>query len=149
MNDNGENGLKSQQQLDIVVAHRADWERNHRDILNAYLLLFQEKKGVPTMEEVAERCNLSRNTVWRHSDGLKLEEVAAQFRLRATSVLHGIASGAEKGDASCARLYAQLVFGWKESTEISGPGGGPIQYAEVRESLLTRLNQIAEGVERN
>lgn len=98
------------------------------------------------MEEVAERCNLSRNTVWRHSDGLKLEEVAAQFKLRATRVLHAIALAAEKGDAACARLYAQLVFGWRESHEITGAGGGPIQSIEV---VIVRTDKVPVEVGMN
>lgn len=111
---------KNEEKIETTVAQRSDWERNHQKIQDAYLAIFAETKRIPTFEETAKRCNLSRQTVWRHSCNLKLEDVIPSVKIRTGRVLHGIASAAEKGDASCAKLFMQLVYGWKEKTEHSG-----------------------------
>ena len=122
MNDNDENRLNAAEKLETTVVQRADWERNHQLIQDAYIALFAELKRIPTFEETASRCNLSRQTVWRHSCDLKLEDVTSSVRIRTGRVLHGIAAAAEKGDAACAKLFMQLVHGWREAQVVRHEG---------------------------
>ena len=98
---------------------RSDWESNHARIQSNYLTLFNELGRQPTLQEVADRCNISRNTVWRHCRELTLEHFRPSARLHAHKVITGLIAAGSKGDASAAKLYFQLVFGWGGKGEVS------------------------------
>jgi len=94
--------------------NRTDWEANHAKIRDAMLLLIDRKKGkLPSQDEIARECKLSRATVQRHLKEMDLTKIAKPFRMLADTVLLGLANKAVKGDANAAKLYFQLTFGGK------------------------------------
>ena len=99
-------------------SNRTDWETNHAKIRDAMLTLIDRKKGkLPSQEEIATECNLSRATVQRHLKQMDLSTIAKPFRALADTVLLGLANKAVKGDANAAKLYFQLTFGSNRSAE--------------------------------
>ena len=101
---------------------KSTWEKNHIIIQNAFVDLYKKLGKPPTNPQIAEECQLSVPTVQKHFKDLKLDNITPQLKARATRVLHGIANKGEKGDASCAKLFFQLVFGWSEKTGIDLTG---------------------------
>ena len=97
---------------------KSTWEKNHLIIQDAYVTLFKSLKKPPSNPQIAKECGLSIPTVQKHFKDLKLDSITPQLKARANRVLHGLANKAEKGDASSAKLFFQLVFGWSEKTGI-------------------------------
>lgn len=93
-------------------ASRTDWQANHARIRDAMLALIDRGKGrIPSQDEIAKECGLSRPTVQRHLKEMELTEIAKPFRALADTVLLGLANKAVRGDANAARLYFRLTFG--------------------------------------
>jgi hypothetical protein len=91
---------------------RTDWEANHAKIRDAMLVLIDRGKGrIPSQDEIAKECGLSRPTVQRHMKDMDLTQIAKPFRMLADTVLLGLANKAVKGDSQAAKLYFKLTFG--------------------------------------
>ena len=91
---------------------RTDWAANHSKIRDAMLTLIDRNKGrIPSQDEIANECGLSRTTVQRHLREMELTEIAKPFRALADTVLLGLANKAVRGDTNAARLYFKLTFG--------------------------------------
>ena len=45
---------------------------------------------------------------------MQLIDVSDKFRIRALTILEGVAKKAEEGDVAAAKLILQLSFGWNE-----------------------------------
>lgn len=111
----GENGNDRQR-----LTKQVTWELNHIAIRDAYLQFWQEHKSFPTQLQVSEICKLSRQSVNNHLRELKLDDITPGHKVEAEEILRGIAASAKKGDSSSAKLWFQLVFGWREKIEHEG-----------------------------
>ncbi len=86
------------------------------------LTLIDRNRGrIPSQEEIASECGLSRATVQRHLKDMDLSGIAKPFRALADTVLLGLVNKAVKGDANAAKLYFKLTFG-NQATESDLPG---------------------------
>jgi hypothetical protein len=137
MNGNGEEGKE--------LTRRLTWEQNHARIQDAYLQLFQKTKRIPTMQEVADLCQLSRNTVWKHCNELQLSDIVPRIKVRADRILFGLATKAEKGDAAAAKLFFQLTFGWREASEHYIGNLEKLKDIDFATVSTDRLKRIAAG----
>jgi len=101
------------------LSKRSDWEANQFTVRKEVLESYLEHRVVPTQEQLAERCGLSRSTVQRHLQHLSLEDVVPQYRAFGEMVIDKLMMRAiASGDPSAVKLYFQLVFGWNEKEEI-------------------------------
>jgi DNA-binding phage protein len=120
---------------------RQDWDRNHTAITEAYITLVQELKRPPTQTQIAERCQLSRESINKHLKELKLDDVTPDIKLHTQRVLLGLTKKAETGDAPAVKLWMQLVHGWVETTKHSGVIGT----FDSTKCSMTQLERIANG----
>lgn len=97
---------------------RQDWEVNHALIQTTYVVLLDELSRAPTIREVADKCGLSDKSIWRHCKELKLDDFMPSARLHTERVLRGLIERASEGHAAEVKLFFQLVFGWKEQSEL-------------------------------
>ena len=96
--------------------------------------------------KAAQLANVSMSTVlnWRKMDGFKLDEQHAMGERvdRIEVALENIALGLEDGSAvqvNAARLVLAAnrhEYQTQSHTQITGPGGGPLQIASVDERLV-------------
>jgi AraC-like DNA-binding protein len=103
------------------VRDRTDWEMNHSRIRDAMLTLIDRNRGtIPSQDEIAKECKLSRPTVQRHLKEMELTDIAKPFRALADAVLLGLANKAVRGDTNAAKLYFKLTFGENASGDLKG-----------------------------
>jgi hypothetical protein len=89
------------------------WERNHHTITWAISTLMQEYGRMPTASEIAQKSELSRQTVHKHlkeyaKDERYLETVE-QFRFMSSKVLARVFKFAVNGDMRAAKLYFEVA----------------------------------------
>ena len=76
------------------------------------LSLIDRNRGkIPSQDDIAKECKLSRPTVQRHLKEMELTDIAKPFRALADAVLLGLANKAVRGDTNAAKLYFKLTFG--------------------------------------
>jgi hypothetical protein len=89
------------------------WESNHTKITWAISLLIQEYGRMPSKTEIADKTELSRQTVHKHlkeyaEHPLYLEQVE-QFRFMTSKVLAKVYQFAINGDTGAAKLYFNVM----------------------------------------
>lgn len=89
------------------------WEYNHNQITWAISTLMQEYGRMPTTTEIADKTELSRQTVHKHlkeykNHPLYLEQIE-QYRFMTSKVLARIFKFAVNGDVGAAKLYFNIV----------------------------------------
>ena len=89
------------------------WEINHNRITYAIATLIQECGRMPSKNEIAERSELSRQTIYKHINDYAthpqyLQQVE-QFRFLSEKVLAKVFYFAVNGDMSAAKLYFNVV----------------------------------------
>ena len=68
----------------------------------------------PKVTDLARITGLSRPTIYKHLQKMQLTEISNKFKVRAMTILEGIAKKAEDGDVPAAKLMLQLAFNWNE-----------------------------------
>jgi len=91
-----------------------EWEANHVVVLDAYSDYVEEHGKAPKITDLAKTTQLSRPTIYKHLRKMQLIDVSDKFRIRALTILEGVAKKAEEGDVAAAKLILQLSFGWNE-----------------------------------
>jgi hypothetical protein len=122
---------------------RKDWEFYHDLILKAYEDVLTETKRFPTQVAIAEKCQLSRNTVAKHIKNLSLANISPRHKLMSDSVLFGISKAGAKGDARAGKLFFQLVHNWNEKLQVDVDGGVKV----VRVGVVPRPEQPKKEAE--
>lgn len=89
------------------------WENNHNQITFAISTLMQEYGRMPTKTEIADKTELSRQTVHKHlkdfiSHPLYFEQVE-QFKFMTSKVLARVFHFAVNGDMQAAKLYFSVM----------------------------------------
>ena len=133
---------------------RADWERNHSLIRQVVVEFLGRTKRMPKISEISEDSGLSYSTVQRHIRGVSLAEVVetSSLRIIVEDVLTGMARAGIGGNHGAARLFLEVVYGWtsKSTTELSGPGGGPIEVAGDFDRVVSAIQKLeAEKTEKD
>lgn len=110
--------------------HNKRYIKNELQIKNAFMEVLKTEKRMPTQEEVAQKLGLTRTTVNKHIQGIKLSELVEPFKIFGNDVLIGLRDKAVKGDEKAARLFLMLVFDWKEKSEaeVKLEGGGDFTF---------------------
>jgi DNA-binding phage protein len=89
------------------------WECNHNQITAYIADLMQEYGRMPSVTEIAERAQLSRQTVHKHLKEYATHPVylgqVEQFRFMTAKVLAKVYRYAVNGDVSAAKLYLSFV----------------------------------------
>jgi DNA-directed RNA polymerase specialized sigma subunit len=89
------------------------WEWNHHKISIAIKKLIVECGRMPTKNEIAVECGLSRQTIHRHikdySTHPQYAEIMEHHKLMASSVLSKVFSLAMHGNVASARLYLEAT----------------------------------------
>jgi len=90
------------------------WDTNHLKIIDAYTTFVEANNKAPKVTELAEICQLTRPIIYKHLKHMQLNEISNKYKIRAMSILEGVAKKAEEGDVAAAKLMLQLAFGWNE-----------------------------------
>lgn len=89
------------------------WHLNHARITMAYYKLLSDYNRMPTICEVVNNCNLSRQTVHEHLKEFDkspyYNEINQQFKIIAFSVLEKMAIEANKGNVKAGRLFLEAT----------------------------------------
>ena len=89
------------------------WESNHIKITRAISFLMEEYGRMPTKMEIADKTELSRQTIHKHlkeytTNPLYLGEIE-QFRFMTSKVLSKVYQFAVNGDTGAAKLYFNVM----------------------------------------
>lgn len=98
------------------------WETNHNSITAAISNLMQEKRRMPSVKEIAERAELSRQTVYKHlkeykSSPVYLDQVQ-KYEFMTQKVLTNLFIFAINGDVAAAKVYLS-AFGKLDQGQTS------------------------------
>ena len=97
-------------------------------IKNTYLEYIKTKKKLPTQEEVAKICNISRKTVNLHLNKVNLATLHAPYKMFGDRVLLSLYIKAMKGDVQAIKLFLSLIYDWNEKTEHKHTGDIKLEY---------------------
>lgn len=105
--------LKKIEQITPDTAKNQLWESNHMQITWAISGLMQEYGRMPTQTELANKTELSRQTIHKHlkefaTHPLYLEQIE-QFRFMTSKVLANVFQYAVNGDMGAAKLYFKVM----------------------------------------
>lgn len=104
--------LQIEKITDVSVKNQI-WERNHNTITFAISELMQEYGRMPTVQEIAIKSELSRQTIHKHLKEYKTDnrylEKKQQFEFMADKVLAKVFKFAVNGDIAAAKLYFNVV----------------------------------------
>lgn len=98
----------------LALQKKEDFQKNHLIVLDAYTNYVEEHGKAPSITYLSQTTGLSRPTIYNHIKSMELSEVADKFKIRALTILEGIAKRAENGDVQAAKLMLSLAFGWNE-----------------------------------
>lgn len=89
------------------------WESNHAAIASAMSELLMDLNRIPTQEELAVKCGLSRQTVQKHlkefqCEPLYLDQVNA-MKMTTGSILSKLYEMSMQGSVKAARLYLEMI----------------------------------------
>jgi hypothetical protein len=100
------------------------WEYNHNQITRAISTLMKECGRMPTNVEIANKTELSRQTVHKHlkeyAKDERYLETLAQFRFMRSKVLAKVFSFAVKGDTKAAKLFFEVTGGIEKANGAEG-----------------------------
>lgn len=99
---------------------RSDYIQTDELIKDTYLEFIKTKKKIPTQEEVAEKCNITRKTVNLHLKRINLKALYTPYKVFGDKVLLSLYIKAMKGDVPAIKLFLALVFDYNEKHEIEG-----------------------------
>lgn len=127
------------------------------------LLALVEQQPKETFAELAERCGVSRTTIWRYLQDDNFHTALRILRQRWVKMHLGRVNNAlinlalehgTPGQVQAARTVLQYVGELKDSVELTGKDGGPVQVVtvdveslspQVRELLLNEIKLIGTG----
>ena len=99
---------------------RMDWEIHQALIEKVFVEFFQKKNRAPTQQELADKTDLSRDTVRKHLDGKGLNDLLKPYKVLAGAVMGKIAMRAvEEGDVPSAKLYFEKAWDSGEKVEVN------------------------------
>jgi DNA-binding phage protein len=89
------------------------WTINQTRISNSIVKLTQEFNRMPSKDEIAEECGLSRQTIHKHlseyAEHPLFKEELTQFKFASISLLSKIYKMAIQGDIKAAKLYFSVI----------------------------------------
>lgn len=102
---------------------RRDKEYNQAIISSAYSELLVEKKKLPSMKAIAEKCGINEKTVKRHLEDFDFEEYMIKFRAGSEMVMLNLFKQAATGNSEkMIRLYLESVGLLKRKLDITTNG---------------------------
>lgn len=96
---------------------RFSYHQTDELIKDTYLELIKTRKKMPTQEEVAQKCNLTRKTVNLHLNRANLTALRKPYKVFGNNVLLSLYSKAIKGDVQAIKLFLSLIFDYNEKIE--------------------------------
>jgi hypothetical protein len=96
---------------------RRDYLQTDELIKDTYLELIKTRKRMPTQEEVAEKCNLTRKTVNLHLNKTNLTGLRKPYKVFGNNVILALYRKAIKGDVQAIKLFLSLIFDYNEKIE--------------------------------
>jgi hypothetical protein len=97
---------------------RSDKEHNMELVKETMLAYFAEHGKLPSARILEELTGLHKNTVQKHVRSMKFEPLKSPFRLLTPAVLEAIYKRVvNTGDPVAAKLWLQVMEGWKEKSE--------------------------------
>jgi DNA-binding phage protein len=112
----GEERDKILTQMEFITGEQTKnqiWTINQTRISNSIVKLTQEFNRMPTKDEIAEECGLSRQTIHKHlneySEHPLFKEELTQYKFASTALLARVYKMAIQGDIKAAKLYFNII----------------------------------------
>jgi len=118
------------------------WERNHVEITCAISVLMQEYGRMPTVNEIATKTELSRQTIHKHlkeyaTNPHYLEQVE-QFKFMSSKVLAKVFKFAVNGDMRAAKLYLSAMGMYNEPAPKNTLIQNQNNYIQINGTVLSQ-----------
>jgi len=111
---------------------RKDYILIDEQIKKAYKDIIKAEKRIPTQQEVADRCKISRDTVIKHFKRINIQDLIQPFKMFGNEVLIGLFKKAAAGDVQAIKLYFMLIYDWSEKQEVEHTGGVKIIFEDAK-----------------
>ena len=108
--------------------HNKRYIGNDLKIKEAIVAFLKVENRMPTQEEVAKKIGVTRITVNKHLQNIKLSDLVEPFKIFGDDVLVGLRDKAAMGDERAAKLFFKLVFDWAEKHELKAELGGDLVF---------------------
>lgn len=99
------------------------WQNNQTLIRGAFLKVLNKEKRAPQLNEISDATGLSLTTLNKHMKSLNLNVITNKAKILSEDVVMAIYNSAIKGSAASQKLWAQLVEGWKETSDLNVNAG--------------------------
>jgi hypothetical protein len=125
------------------------WERNHNQITWAISVLMQDYGRMPTIMEIAEKTQFSRQTVHKHFkeylNDPRFLEIVDQFKFMTSKVLARVFKFAVNGDMKAAKLYFDVIGPLGSNsipTNITNTQNNYVQINQIKisQEIIKQLN---------
>lgn len=121
------------------------WEQHHNQIICAISTLIQELGRMPSKSDIAQKSELSRQTIHKHmaeyaTNPVYLEQVE-RFRFMTTKVLAKVFVLAVQGDIGAAKLYFNVMGclgGQSNNTLIQNQQNTQNNYIQINGTVLSQ-----------
>jgi hypothetical protein len=118
------------------------WENNHIVITTSMTKLIEETGKMPTKNQIATDCNLSRQTVSKHLNGYAEHPLYAeqlqQFKFMADRVLAKVIKMAGQGDMKAARLYFEILGNSSKQSGFNTTINTQNNYIQINQTKLSQ-----------
>jgi hypothetical protein len=134
--------LKKLEPITTEVVKNELWERNHVGITCAISVLMQEYGRMPTVNEIAKKTELSRQTIHKHlkeyaTSPHYLEQVE-QFKFMSSKVLAKVFKFAVNGDMRAAKLYLSAMGMYNEPAPKNTLIQNQNNYIQINGTVLSQ-----------
>ena len=139
--------LKQIELITDQVSKNEIWEINHNQITWAIAVLMQERGRMPSKNEIAEKTELSRQTVHKHlkdysAHPIYLQQVE-QFRFMTNKVLARVFHYAVNGDVKAAKLFFDVVGAAGKPIGENMPVKTQNNYIQINSMILSQENILS------
>ena len=136
--------LKKLEPITTELVKNQLWERNHVEITCAISVLMQEYGRMPTVNEIATKTELSRQTIHKHlkeyaTNPHYLEQVE-QFKFMSSKVLAKVFKYAVNGDMRAAKLYLSAMGMYNEPAPKNTLIQNQNNYIQINGTVLSQDN---------
>ena len=139
-----DNFLKKIEPITNEITKNQLWENNHVEITCAISNLMQECGRMPTVTQIANKTDLSRQTIHKHlkeyTNHPQFIEQMEQFKFMSSKVLAKVFKYAVNGDMRAAKLYLSAMGMYNEPAPKNTLIQNQNNYIQINGTVLSQDN---------
>lgn len=101
-----------------LKSDRFDYTINHQIIEDAVFKHLTTNMRWPTYKQIEEATGFCHATIKRHRNDINLENFVSDYKTLTPTVMRGLGLKACKGDANAAKLWLQVVEGFRDKIDL-------------------------------